>query len=75
MPGEEERTLQLAHRHAIEECDDVYYPFANHEYLARLVRELKLPARRASRRMANLPYLSLGSLASDLWRPPAKMAY
>ena len=54
--------LQLAHRHAIEECDDVYYPFANHEDLARLVSELELPARRASRRMANLPYLSLDCL-------------
>jgi Domain of unknown function (DUF4062) len=35
--SEEERTLQLAHRRAIEECDDVYYSFANHEDLARLV--------------------------------------
>ena len=39
-----------------------YYSFANHEDLARLVRELELPARRASRRVANLPYLSLGPL-------------
>ena len=60
--SEEERTLQLAHRRVIEECDDVYYSFAKHEDLARLVRELDLPARKASRRVANLPYLSLGLL-------------
>jgi hypothetical protein len=60
--SEEERTLQLAHRRVIEECDDVYYSFANHEDLARLVRELDLPAHSASRRVANLPYLSLGPL-------------
>jgi hypothetical protein len=64
--SKEERTIQLAHRHAIEECDDVYYRFANHEDLARLVRELELPARRASRRMANLPYISLGCLGLRL---------
>jgi hypothetical protein len=64
LPRTERRgkTLQLAHRRVIEECDDVYYSLANHEDLARLVRELDLPARRASRRVANLPYLSLGPL-------------
>jgi tetratricopeptide (TPR) repeat protein len=62
--SEEERTLQLAHRRAIEECDDVYYSFANHEDLARLVRELELPDRSAEapRRVVNLPYNSLGPL-------------
>ena len=62
--SEGERTLQLAHRHAIEECDDVYYWFANHEDLARLVRELELPARNAEAppRVVNLPYNSLGPL-------------
>ena len=62
--SEEERTLQLAHRRAIEQCDDVYYSFANHEDLARLVRELELPDRgaEASRRVVNIPYNSLGPL-------------
>ena len=62
--SEEERTLQLAHRRAIEECDDVYYSFANHEDLARLVHELVLPDRSAEapRRVVNLPYNSLGPL-------------
>ena len=61
--SEEERTLQLAHRRVIEKCDDVYYSFANHEDLARLVRELELPARSATpRRVVNLPYDSLGPL-------------
>jgi tetratricopeptide (TPR) repeat protein len=60
--SEDERTQQLAHRRAIEKCDDVYYLFVKHEDLARIVRELDLPARRASHRVANLPYLSLGQL-------------
>jgi hypothetical protein len=62
--SEEERTLQLAHRRPIEKCDDVYYSFANHKDLARLVRELELPDRsvEAPRRVVNLPYNSLGPL-------------
>src|SRR6202048_5105680 len=62
--SEEERTLQLAHRRPIEKCDDVYYSFANHKDLARLVRELELPDRsvEAPRRAVNLPYNSLGPL-------------
>ena len=31
--SEEEKKLQLAHRHAIKNCGDIYYPFANHEEL------------------------------------------
>src|SRR5271166_2041390 len=62
--GEEEEALQRAHRHAIEQCGDIYYPFATREDLRSRVRELRFPARcaEASRRVANLPYASLGPL-------------
>jgi Domain of unknown function (DUF4062) len=41
--GEEQRALQLAHRHAIKQCKDVYYPFTTREDLRSRVRELRLP--------------------------------
>jgi hypothetical protein len=57
---EEERALQLAHRHAIEQCGDVYYPFATRDELCSRVRELRdqqhLTRRaEAPRRVANVP--------------------
>jgi len=62
--GEEERALQRAHRRAIEQCGDLYYPFTTREELRSRVRELRLPARSAGapRRPTNLPYASLGPL-------------
>jgi tetratricopeptide (TPR) repeat protein len=61
---EELQKLQLAHRSIIENCGDVYYPFANHDVFQTKVRELRFPARdtKAPRRVVNLPYTSLGPL-------------
>ena len=52
--GEEEEALQRAHRHAIEQCGDIYYPFATREDLRSRVRELRFPPG-APRRPAGWP--------------------
>src|SRR6202012_3213053 len=61
---DEEKSLQLAHRQAIQTCGEIYYPFANPQEVASRGRELRFPARdvKAPRRAANLPYKSLGPL-------------
>ncbi len=62
--GKKKQELQLAHRHAIEKCGDVYYAFTNREELRSRMRELRFLARcgEAPCRVTNLPYDSLGSL-------------
>jgi Domain of unknown function (DUF4062) len=62
--SDEEKELQLTHRGVIEECGDIYYRFAGREELGSRIRELRFPGRcpLAPRRVANLPYNSLGAL-------------
>jgi tetratricopeptide (TPR) repeat protein len=62
--SEEEKELQLAHRHTIENCGDIYYRFSTHKEIGKRVRELRFPERIATapRRVVNLPYESLGAL-------------
>jgi hypothetical protein len=62
--SDEEKELQLTHRHAIEQCGDIYYRFTGREELGSRIRELRFPARSAEapRRVVNLPYNSLGPL-------------
>jgi tetratricopeptide (TPR) repeat protein len=61
---EEEKTLQMVHRQAIQTCGDIYYQFIGPEELRSRIRELRFSARHAAapRRVANLPYASLGPL-------------
>jgi tetratricopeptide (TPR) repeat protein len=61
---DEEKSLQLAHRQAIQTCGEIYYLFASPQEVASRVRELRFPARdaKAPRRAVNLPYDSLGPL-------------
>jgi Domain of unknown function (DUF4062) len=61
---DEEKSLQIAHRQAIQACGDIYYPFASSQELAIQVLKLRFPARSAEalRRVVNLPYNSLGPL-------------
>jgi hypothetical protein len=63
--SEEERTLQLAHRRAIEECDDVYYSFANHEDLARRVFELEFLRRPQAGAANTAPFAFLCHSSQD----------
>jgi hypothetical protein len=62
--SEEEKELQLAHRHTIENCGHIYYRFSTHKEIGKRVRELRFPERIATapRRVVNLPYESLGAL-------------
>src|SRR5271165_5286398 len=62
--SDEERELQLSHRHAIEQCGNIYYRFTGREELGSRIRELRFAARSAEapRRVVNLPYNSLGPL-------------
>jgi len=61
---DEEKSLQFAHRQAIQTCGDLYYWFDSTEQVANRVKELRFPARGAAapRRVVNLPYNSLGPL-------------
>jgi hypothetical protein len=61
---EEEKSLQIAHRQAIQSCGDIYYEFTGPEELRSRIKELRFPARdaKAPRRVVNLPYNSLGPL-------------
>src|SRR5271165_2098067 len=62
--SEEEKEPQLTHRHAIEQCGDIYYQFTGREELGSRIRGLRFPGRSAEapRRVVNLPYNSLGPL-------------
>jgi hypothetical protein len=53
--SDEEKELQLTHRHAIEQSGDIYYRFADREELGSRIRELHFPARsaEAARRVVN----------------------
>ena len=61
---DEEKSLQLAHRQAIQTCGEIYYQFASSQEIASRMRELRFPARnaKAPHRAVNLPYSSLGPL-------------
>jgi len=58
---DEEKSLQMAHRQAVQSCGDIYYEFTGPEALRSRIRELRFPARdaKAPRRVVNLPYNSL----------------
>ena len=53
---EEEKSLQLAHRQAIQTCGDIYYPFATSQEVASQVLKLRFPERNATaaRRVSNI---------------------
>jgi hypothetical protein len=67
---EEEQALQLAHRHAIEQCGDIYYRFASREELESRIRELRFPARISAspRRVSNFRTPPLGRCSKGVTR-------
>jgi tetratricopeptide (TPR) repeat protein len=64
LQTDEEKSLQIAHRQAIQTSGEIYYPFASSQEVASQVLKLRFPERdaEAPRRVSNLPYNSLGPL-------------